>query len=189
MKKIFCLQLFYSFVSLRFFLLLIICLAGVACNKNEPVEEMESSQAIVPALVGEIDNSLTYSAKEERIEINENEFISWRILPEKGFLNSPPKMILENHTNGFLMDNIYTVEYFDQEKWSKIELNFNYVMSASVLLPGTTEEGSFGFLSEKYFYKAGKYRMIKHVSLFSSNFPDSFENLGAFILTVEFVIK
>ena len=79
--------------------------------------------AILLILVGsfsckeEEDTKRVYSTKEGRIDINENEFIIMRLLPESVPINSSMKLIIENHTKEDLMYGTdFSIEYFNKNK-------------------------------------------------------------------------
>ena len=128
----------------------------------------------------------TYSAKEGRFEINENEFALMRLSPENGSINSSIFLIIENHTTAALIHGQdYSLEYFNNGKWKEIQLDGDgFPMIGYILNSGETVEKPFS-LSQKYFKKLGTYRMIKNFSLDSASYGD----YGNFNLCVEFEIK
>ncbi|MDR1698434.1 MAG: hypothetical protein LBR75_01235, partial [Prevotellaceae bacterium] len=82
------------------FLLTVMCLSVVACEKNDK------------------DKRKIYSAAEGRFDVNENEFVRMYLSPASGFIDSPVELVIENHTESLLtFDAKFSVEYFDGENW------------------------------------------------------------------------
>ena len=134
----------------------------------------------------ENEDTKTYSAKEGRFEINENEFALMRLSPENGSINSLIFLIIENHTKVALIHGQeYSLEYFDKGKWIEIQLDFGFQMIGYILNSGETFETQFN-LSQKYFKRMGTYRIIKNFKVYS-DFP--FEILDSVNLYAEFEIK
>ena len=131
----------------------------------------------------------TYSTKSGRIDINENEFVIMKMLPENGFIDSSVKSIIENHTKGTLTyGNDFSLEYLNGTNWIPIELDLEFPAIELGLLAGETREGLFNFsLIEKYNNgRNGKYRIVRNFGLYY-NFPLGIDS--SFDLYMEFEIK
>ena len=127
-----------------------------------------------------------YSIKEGKFDIAENEFVTMRVLPEDIFANSSMKLIIENKTKEKLLYGAdFSLEYFDKENWTQIQLDINFEHIGYILNTNGTAEEQF-YVSEKYFHRLGRYRIVKNFSLYS-NFP--FEVDSSFNLYAEFGIK
>ena len=127
-----------------------------------------------------------YSTKIGRYDMAENEFVTMRVMPENIFVNSSIKLIIENHSKGDLLySQDFSLEYFDKENWTQIQLDINFEDIGIVLKAGETAEEQF-YVSEKYFQRLGKYRIVKNIGLYS-NFP--FEIDSRFNLYAEFEVK
>ena len=127
-----------------------------------------------------------YSIKEGRIDITENEFITMNISTENTLVNSQKKLTIENNSRGDLLyGQAFYLEYLDEESWTQIQLDINFEDVGYVLKAGKKIEVPF-YVSEEYFHRLGRYRIVKNFSLFS-DFP--FEIDSNFSLYVEFGIR
>ncbi|MCL1938461.1 MAG: hypothetical protein FWF52_08730 [Candidatus Azobacteroides sp.] len=135
-----------------------------------------------------------YSAEEGRFDVNETEFVTMKISPESGLINSDVKLIIENHTKGVLMyGTYYSVEYFDKENWMQIHLdNIAFEdIGFSLFVCETVERGfiKLSLIEENNNGKKGRYRVVKHFRL-SYNFQDPWREIDSrFDLYIEFEIK
>jgi len=131
-----------------------------------------------------------YLAEEGRIDINETEFVRMYFSLESGFTNFPAELIIENHTKGVLGYGTYfSVEYFDNENWTEIQLDIAFEAIGLGLFPGEIHEGQFYLLSfEKHNKsKKGRYRFIKNFGL---SYDFSYGGIDhSFNLYIEFEIK
>jgi len=134
-----------------------------------------------------------YSTTEGRFNINENEYVSMRVLPEKVFINSEIKIKIENHTSRYTLGYGYDffLEYFDNENWTLIQLNYNFIPVGLGLKPYeiTEQQILLSGLPEQYLNRLGKYRIIKNVWLYSVFPPYEIDSIfGSFNLYAEFEI-
>jgi len=127
-----------------------------------------------------------YSIKEGRFNMGENEFVTMSVSPEDVFVNSSMKLTIENHsTSELLYTPVFSLEYFDKENWAPVQLDISFEDIGYILKVDEKVEGLF-YVSEKYFHRLGKYRIVKSFSL-SPNFP--FETDSSFYLYAEFEVK
>jgi len=140
-----------------------------------------------------------YSNDEETFYLNENEYITMRVLPDRAFNKSEIKIEIKNHTKytlGYGYD--FFLEYFDHENWTRIDLNIAFQRIGLGIKPYETTFQRINFsettegmvylsdLPEHYLDRLGRYRIIKNFC-----FPPTF-NLNVidlnFDLKVEFEI-
>ena len=143
-----------------FYLLTICLLTGTACEKEkEP------------------------NSKSGKITIDKNEFITMVVLPEMVSSNSLNKLIIENHTKSdMIYGTPFSLEYFNKNSWTAIQLDIMWTAIGLTLLAGNTTEGEINLYSliERYNNsKKGKYRIIKNIT---------FPNIGDYNLCAEFYI-
>lgn len=131
-----------------------------------------------------------YSAKEGRYIVNDTEYVLIQLLPESGLINSTAEIILENHTNGVLTyGNEFSLEYFDNENWTELQLDINFTSIGIQLMAGETRKGSFNLsMFEEYNKgKKGRYRYVRKFGLVYES--SSEEDNKRVVLYVEFEIK
>ncbi|GHV36807.1 hypothetical protein FACS1894178_8400 [Bacteroidia bacterium] len=148
--------------------------------------------SILLVLIGSLSSckEKEYYAKEGRVKINKNEYISIRLSPNTGCIGSSVMLIIENHTKGFLnYGHEFSLEYLDNGNWIPIQLDLDWSMILLGLSTGNTDELQFNLLEEIFLNGPGKYRIIKKVSLFSDfayGVPSDF--IGSFYLYTEIEI-
>ena len=126
-----------------------------------------------------------------RFIINENEYVTMQVIPEKLSMNTPHTLRLENHTKGVLnYGTPFLLEYFNGTDWVSIQLDFEWTMNLLGLGTGETTEGKANFysLNEYNNGKKGRYRIIKEFSV-SYNFPFPSKGDHYFNLCAEFEIE
>jgi len=131
----------------------------------------------------------SYSTTEGRVDISETEFVRIYFSPESGFINSPIELIFENNTKGFLSyGNEFSLEYFDKENWTEIQLDINWEAILLGLGAGETRKGRFNLSLIEEFNngKKGKYRYVKN---FGISYDAYFEIVRTFKLYAELEIK
>ena len=143
------------------FILLAICLTGIACEKKK---ETDSGCG--------------------KLEINEEEYITMQILPKEVSANSKDTIRFENHTKQEMYaDYSFSLEYFDKNCWTPVELE-NQIdpLIRHICKAGATSNmgGYLYLLIERYDLKKGRYKIIKEVSL---------QNVGKYNICAEFEIK
>jgi hypothetical protein len=147
--------------------ILLVLAVGIACHKEEYPKEEDG-----------------------RFKINKNEYVSMRLSPNTAFIGSSAVLIIENHTKKEIdYGNEFLIEYFDEGNWTEIPLNCMFSDILYMLYAGKTHEIQFGILSDEYFYRLGKYRIIKHFSVPAGFILDSDNILYGFDLTAEIEIK
>ena len=111
------------------------------------------------------DTKRVYSTKEGRIDINENEFIIMRLLPESAPINSSMKLIIENHTKEDLIyGSEFSIEYFNKNNWKEIRLDIMWTDIGIITFAGETSEEEinlYSLVKKHSKWKNGKYRIIK----------------------------
>ena len=130
----------------------------------------------------------TFSAKEGKFEINENEFVRMYFTPESGLIDSYIELIIENNSKGIIdFGHNFILEYFDNESWREIKLDIEFPEILLGLSPEETHKGQFNLsLIEEYNKgEKGIYRYVKRFG-FTYEFP---EITDSFILYSEFEIK
>ncbi len=130
-----------------------------------------------------------YLTKDGRFDIDESHFVTMRVEPESGFVDSPVELIIENHTAGVLtLGTAFSLEYFDKDSWTEIQLDINFEEIEIVLEDGEISREPFNLLLIEAYNngKKGKYRYVKNLKLFY-DFP--FEIGSDFNLYVAFEVK
>ena len=129
--------------------------------------------------------------KAGRVDINENEFVRIRVVPENDLINLSLKLIIENQSKRELIYGPdFSLEYFDEGKWTEVRLDYCFDPIGYVLTTEETSEELFSLL-ERDSYRLGKYRIIKNFSLVHAyplveEYSNDFES---FDLYAEFEIK
>ena len=147
-----------------------------ACTEKEETKETENV------------TKAYHSIKEGRYDFNENEFVSMSVLCDGVFVDSSVKLLVENNTQGELsFGEHFSLEYFEKENWTEIQLDFLFTDIGIFLKAGNTKEKQF-YVLEKYLQKTGRYRIVKSFGLFKPDrmYPEAYED---FILSAEFEIK
>jgi len=125
-----------------------------------------------------------------RIDINENEYVTMQVLPEKISSNTPHTFRLENHTKGILHYGYpFSLEYFNENHWEDVQLDFMWEEILLGLWEGEIKEGNANYYSliEYNNGKKGKYRIIKDFSV-SYNWLSPSEAVRSFKLCAEFEV-
>ena len=134
------------------------CIIGGCKNPDENIDNEEIQLKV-------------YSVINEGIfYLDENEFVRLYYSPESGFINDPIELILENNTKRFLTFGMeFSLEYFDNEKWTEIELDVEFPLIELGMYGGETSKGQFNLsLIEEYNDgKEGRYRYVKNLGLSS----------------------
>ena len=115
------------------------------------------------------------------IEINENEYVTMQIVPEKVSSSSSNKFRLENHTETEMWyDSESSLEYYSENQWIPIPIqidNINLIKPVYFLSAGETLEEQtvdmYSFINEYNNEQKGKYRIIKKVALINDIVPPS----------------
>ncbi|MCL2327079.1 MAG: hypothetical protein FWC39_01060 [Bacteroidetes bacterium] len=113
--------------------------------------------------------------------------ITMRMIPEELFVNTPNKLVIENHSNKVLRyGKAYTLEYFDNGSWTEIQLDTHFSLIGLGLGACETAEEMSGVTPEQHILELGRYRIGKRFCL--GNFP--FEEVDScFNLYAEYEIK
>jgi len=133
-----------------------------------------------------------YPIKDGKFDLNENKFVTMRILPEEGAYSSSLILRIENHTEKVLsFGRDFSLEYLNKNNWKSISL---HDVQWELIVIGlnsdeTTEEMIYFFpLIEKYNNnKNGQYRLTKIFSLI--DFPLGDVVVSDIKLSAEFEIK
>ena len=133
-----------------------------------------------------------YPTKEGRFNLNETEFVRMYFSSESDFINSSIELIIENYTKGELdYGPDFSLEYFNKENWTKIQLNIAFSSILRFLPAGkTAKEKAYLFSSiEKYNNsKEGRYRLTKDFGFCSDSLFES-DIISGIKLSTEFEIK
>lgn len=174
-------------VSFLVFVAIMLLLAGIFSACNEGKDNTDANET----------DALSFSIKEtqeSRYEFNEGrEYVSMRITPGSGSIDSPVTLVLENHTkeNSVLTYGKYlSFKYLEKEYWMKIESDFVFDHEGEIM-PGGKEELVFNLslLKEKNDGKKGIYKVCKMIKVTTSN-PDNGMVLEVVtMLSVDFEIK
>ena len=133
----------------------------------------------------------TYLSKEGRFDMNETEFVTMRLLPEYGFVNSTMNLIIENHSTGVLhFGQPYSLLYFDEESWIEVPIDHHFEDIGYFVEAGGEIDYLRFYISERVFNKPGRYRMVKKIDPYLGPHPFEPNNIfSAFDLHIEIEIK
>ena len=138
-------------------------------------------------LVGQAEKNgtiMTYSAKEGRYDINENEFVIMRLSPESGFIylpkygtignRFPVEQIIENYTQKWLnFGHYFFMLYFDEKNWTGVYETWpeeiQYDVSPGCMYTFKWRYG-FAFLEE---YQKGRYQIGTRLNLWDNPYKPS----------------
>jgi len=162
-------------------ILLLSCSCSNTNNMNNPFLNEIPEEGTIKA----------YPIKEGRFDLNENEYVTMQILPNKEADNSSHILRIDNHTEKVLhYGKEFSLEYLNGNNWESIPLDMLWENILLGLLPGEITEGQIGLvqLVEKYNNgKKGRYKWTKDFSLWV-DFPFG-DVVAAFYLSPEFEIK
>jgi len=135
---------------------------------------------------------IKFSTKEGKFDINENEFVTMQIMSEKWTNNSTQVLRIENHTENILnYGTIFSLEYFNKNKWKSIPLDDVIWLTILLgLLPNESNDEKIGLFQmiKKYNKgKKGRYRLSRNFYLYSID--DRWDRIGVIKLSTEFEIK
>ena len=137
--------------------LFIIITCTVSCEKNpENGNPGNSNPEIVEPEIIPVNSC-------DLVEINEEEYLTMCVEPERFHKDSTFLLIIENHTQEDLSGGLYySLEYFNGMSWKPINLNVMFPMILYYWFSGKTDETKIN-LSRSDIYATGKHRIKKMV--------------------------
>ena len=127
-----------------------------------------------------------------RFDLNEDEYVTVQIVPEKISATTTHEVKIENHTNALFHYEFFSLEYFNKNGWIPIQTDFMTEDVYLVLFAGETIEKKANYYSLAKEYnegKKGRYRIIRRCSLHTDIFIVPKEYFAVFKLCAEFEIE
>jgi hypothetical protein len=141
----------------------------------------------------EEDGLSIYAINEGRFDLNENEYVTMKIVSEEGTNNSSAFLRIENHTERLLGYGTYfTLQYYNKNNWEPDLLHGSVWEEIKCgLLGGETEErvNISLFIKSYNNNKKGRYKITKQFDLTSDWFSGSGDMICGIILSAEFEVK
>ena len=156
-----------------------------ACTEKEKEEEREEEKD---------DNLRVYALKEERFDLNEEEYVIMKVVVEEGSDDFSALLRIENHTEKCLMYGYdFSLHYFNNNSWESCfpKGGIEWLLSYLVLSSGEMEEKEdvVWYLKTYNHNRKGKYKLTKEFELISGDCRISGEKIVGFFLSTEFDIK
>lgn len=128
---------------------------GIDYSQPAKVDQVTAAEAVLPndspSQIDSLQNTVVLSIATDRYKVSE--------FPDS------VEIIMTNYTNGEITTgDHYFVEFFDGREWLKIS-HFDKILFHLIgyaLYNGDCKEFNIHFFTDKYRYKAGKYRIVKY---------------------------
>ncbi len=139
---------------MKLILSVILCMLLLGCQNNK------KNSDIMP-----YPNDTT-ARKEQQIQQKKEEVTMISLRDEYHFPLSKIEVRITNHSNMDILTGVgYYIEYFTDNEWTRVPLNYAFVEIAIIVLPDSSEDYIIDLQANKHDYKKGLYRVVKRIKV------------------------
>ncbi|MGZ2609390.1 immunoglobulin-like domain-containing protein [uncultured Bacteroides sp.] len=137
---------------MKLILSVILCMLLLGCQNNKKNSDIMSYP------------NDTTARKEQQIQQKKEEVTMITLRDEYHLPLSKIEVRITNHSNMDILTGVgYYIEYFTDNEWTRVPLNYAFVEIAIIVLPDSSEDYIIDLQANKHDYKKGLYRVVKRI--------------------------